>query len=216
MKTFKFKFVKFFIIGMVFLMPLAPVQATIAPPVSQSPGAVVAPDTTLSALFNTNLVPDGDAEVAYSSYWHDNEGFTQILPYGSSCGGMCNFPSPYDVGPVQRGNSFFYMGTTTNHVNGTNLWLNNRISLAPIQAAVNSGKVRYILSGYFGGDTFMADTAQLHMFFERDNGSFVGDDIVGDVGRQTGRIKPGLFTGKKPGSSPPGPKISISPCKPGT
>jgi hypothetical protein len=204
MKTLAFKFANFFLIGMVFLLPLGSVQATVAAPISQYPGVVINPNTALPSLFNNNLVPDGDAEAPYSTLWHDNEGFTQILPYGSGCGGMCNFPSPYAVGPTLRGTSFFYMGTTDNHSNGTNLWLNNRISLASIQAAVNTGKVRYILSGYFGGDTFMTDTAQLHVFFERENGSFVGEDIVGDVWPADRQNKTGLIYREETGFIPTG------------
>jgi hypothetical protein len=170
MKTIAFRLVDFLLVLVLFLLLLSPAQAASTEKgsarVQVQPAPVISSGSSLSPLYNTNLVPDGDAESPYSTYWHDNEGFTQLLPYVANCGGMCNFPSPYDEGPALRGNNFFYMGSTDNHVNGTNLWLNNRISLAPIQAAVNSGKVRYILSGYFGGDTTQTDTSQLHMFFE--------------------------------------------------
>ena len=117
---------------------------------------------------------------------------------------MCNFPSPYDAGPALRGNNFFYLGTTTNHTNGNNMWLNERISLAPIQAAVNSGKVRYILAGYFGGDTTKTDTAQLHMFFETEVGAFMGDAIVGNVMPADRQNKTGLIYREETGYIPSG------------
>jgi hypothetical protein len=96
------------------------------------------------------------------------------------------------------------MGTTSNHVNGTNLWIKNRISLASIQAAVNRGKVRYILSGYFGGDTTQNDTAQLHMFFETDAGAFKGEAIVGNVTPADRQNQTGLLYRKVTGFIPTG------------
>ena len=208
MKTIAFRSIDFLLVVVLFLLLLSPIQAAATEKgpvlVQVHPAPVISSGSSLSPLYNTNLVPDGDAESPYSTYWHDNEGFTQILPYGANCGGMCSFPSPYDEGPVLRGSNFFYMGSTDNHVNGTNLWLNNRISLAPIQAAVNSGKVRYILSGYFGGGTIQNDTAQLHMFFETDSGSFVGDVIVGDVMPADRQYKTGLIYREKTGYIPSG------------
>jgi hypothetical protein len=195
MKTITSRFVNFFLIVILFQFPLSTAQAVSTAMVQKSSTVVIAGDSTIAALYNTNLVPDGDAEVTnYSPYWHDNEGFTQILSYGSSCGGMCNFPSPYDNGPAQRGTHFWYMGTTSNHTNGNNLWLNNKIALAPIQSAINSGRVGYILSGYFGGDTNLPATSQLQMFFENGSGSSTGNSIIvgnvtpADRGNKTGLL----------------------------
>ena len=107
---------------------------------------------------------------------------------------MCNFPGPYDNGPAQRGTHFWYMGTTSNHENGNNLWLNNKIALAPAQASINSGRVRYILSGYFGGDTNLPATSQLQMFFENGSGGSTGNSVIvgnvtpADRGNQTGLL----------------------------
>jgi hypothetical protein len=205
MKKMAFQFVNFFIIGLLLLTPAATVQALPSPPPApKGPGEVIGSNAPLSAIFNTNLVPDGDAEYTnYSTYWHDNENFTQILSYGASCGG-CNFPGPYDVGPTQRGTHFFYMGSTVNHTNGTNMWINNKIPLAAIQAAVNSGRVRYILSGYFGGDTTQSDTAQLHMFFETATGGNKGEDTVGNVTPAERQYKTGLLYRQKTGYIPVG------------
>jgi hypothetical protein len=138
MKPIVFRSVNFVVIAALVLL-LSPAQSVSLEkdPVLVHP--VISGGSSLSLHFNTNLIPDEDAESPYAANWHDNEGFTQILSYGADCGGMCIFPSPYDAGPALRGNKFFYMGSTDNHVNGTNMWLNNRISLAPIQAAVNSG-----------------------------------------------------------------------------
>jgi hypothetical protein len=192
---------------LVFMFLILPLQGVTAQK-SQSGGSylapIVAPDTPLSAIYNTNLIPDGGAETDYTPYWQDNEGFTQIILYGADCGGVCSFPTPYDPGPMQRGASFFYMGTTSNHTNGTNMWIKNKISLAAIQTAVNSGKVRYILSGYFGGEINNPNTAQLHMFFETSGGSSKGEDVVGNVTPQDRQNKTGLLYREKIGYIPSG------------
>ncbi len=204
MKTIKSRFVNIFLIAIFLLLPLTSTQAVPAVTAQQSPSTVIIGDSNIDALFRTNLVQDGDAEADYSPWWIDNEGFTQILPYGSSCGGMCNFPSPYDEGPVLRGSSFFYMGSTDNHTNGTNLWIKNKISLAPIQAAIDTGKVRYILSGYFGGDTTSPNTSQFHIFFEADAGPSIGEAIVGNVTPAERQNQTGLLYREKTGYIPAG------------
>ena len=168
---------------------------------------LISPEAVLySAIYNTNLIPDGDAEInPYTTYWHDNEGYTQILAYGTSCGGVCNFPTPYDNGPALRDNNFFFEGYPNNAYagNGTNMWLNTPISLAVIQTAVNSGKIRYILSGYFGGDGTNPTTAQLHMFFNTSGGSN-GEVIVGNVTSADRQNKTGLLYREITGFIPSG------------
>jgi hypothetical protein len=174
-------------------------------PVASQPAALVSPESPLAAIFNTNLIPGGDAEVPYALYWHDNENYTQIIPYGQSCEGGCIFPSPYDPGPELRGTNFFYLGHTANHSAGNNMWLNNKISLAAIQGAVSSGKVRYILSGYFGGQTTQIDAAQLQMFFETSGGTPAGlPVIVGNVSPAERQYQTGLVYRQISGTLPPG------------
>ena len=50
-----------------------------------------------------------------------------------------------------------------------------------LRPAINTGKVRYVLSGYFGSDSNNPNTSQLHMFFESGSGSSKGEVIVGHV-----------------------------------
>jgi hypothetical protein len=204
MKRITAHLVNIFLVVIFFFLPISTTQALSAVLVQQPSAVVIADDSNINALYNTNLVPDGDAEADYSTWWVDNEGFTQILPYGASCGGMCNFPSPYDEGPVLRGTSFFYMGTTTNRSNGTNLWIKNKLSLAPIQEAIDTGKVGYILSGYFGGDTNSPWTAQFHIFFEPDSGPSIDEVIVGNVTPEERQNKTGLSYREKTGYIPAG------------
>ena len=84
MKTRAFRFANFFLIALFFLLPLSTAQALPGSPVQPYLPAGIAPGSTLAAIFNTNLIPDGDAEQPYSTYWVDNEGFTQILLYGAA------------------------------------------------------------------------------------------------------------------------------------
>jgi hypothetical protein len=184
------------------LLPRQEIAAQEPEPTAGRAAPLVAPEG--GRWYNANLIPDGDAESPYTTRWVDNEGFMQIVPYGQSCGGICSFPTPYDPGPVQRGTRFFYMGTTSNHYNGTNMWIKDKIDLAPIQSAIHTGQVRYILSGYFGGDTNNPNTAQLHMFFETGAGSSNGEVVVGDVTPAERLNKTGLLYREKTGFVPAG------------
>jgi hypothetical protein len=208
MSTYPLRFAHILLIAALCMLPLAPVVAAspvqVPKPVAAKAAPVLDSEVRGALHYNTNLVPDGDAEVPYATYWHDNEGFTQIVPYGAGCSNNCTFPSPYDNGPLQRGQYFFYLGTTTNHVNGNNMWLNDRISLSPIQAAIDSGKVRYILSGYFGGDSAKIDTAQLHMFFEVDGSPNTGEVIVGGGTPAQRQNRTGLIYREQTGYVPKG------------
>jgi hypothetical protein len=203
MKTIASRFVNFIIVVIFLVFPLATAQAVPAVTAQRFSSTVITDDSYIDIWYNFNLVPDGNAELPYGDSWIDNEGFTQIVAYGDACGG-CIFPSPYDNGPTVRGTHFFYMGTTTNHGPGTNLWIKNKISLATITGAIDSGKVRFILSGYFGGYTTQVDTAQFHMFFESGTGSSKGEAIVGNVTPADRQYKTGLIYRETSGYVPAG------------
>ncbi len=208
MKTLNIRFAASFLAAALLLQPFQPVLSARADPIPSPDipaSSLVSETTPLAAMYNTNLVPDGDAEIVpYTNYWVDNEGWTQILPYGQDCGGICDYPDPYDPGPAQRGKNFFYEGTTSNHTNSTNMWLKNKISLAPIQTAINTGKIRYILSGYFGGDGTNTVTSQLHMFFETSTGASKGEAIVGNVTPAQRNYQTGLLYREVRGYIPAG------------
>jgi len=206
MKPFTQRLSASLLIVMFLLLLWPPAAAQQPQPGGSQAASLVAPDSPLTAIYNTNLIPDGDAEIdPYTDYWVDNEGFTQIISYGQSCGGACIFPSPYDPGPAVRGNNFYFLGHTTNHSAGNNLWLKTKISLLAIQSAVSSGKVHYIFSGYFGGQTTQTDAAQLQMFFETSGGGSTGPSvIVGNVSPAERQYQTGLIYREKTGILPPG------------
>lgn len=206
MKPFTHRLSASLLIVMFLLLPWQPAAVQQPQPAAGQVASQVAPDSPLSAIYNTNLIPDGDAEInPYTAYWVDNEGFTQIISYGQSCGGACIFPSPYDPGPAVRGNNFYFLGHTTDHSAGNNLWLKTKISLLAIQSAVNSGKVHYIFSGYFGGQTTQTDAAQLQMFFETSGGGSTGPSVVvGNVSPAERQYQTGLIYREKTGTIPPG------------
>ena len=153
MSTSPFRFAHILMIAALFLLPGAPVLAAsplgVSQPAALKAAPVFDPGRSASALFNTNLIPDGDAEIPYTAYWHDNEGFHPDRPLWSRVG-RCIFPAP-TTRPAPARAEFLLSGHNHQPFNGNNLWLNNKISLGSIQAAIDSGKVRYILSGYFGG-----------------------------------------------------------------
>lgn len=186
--------------------PAATAQA--APIISA--GRPISPGGDASALggvFNMNLIPDGDAEYAsYLNYWADNEGYSRICRYGAACGSTSTFPSPYDPGPTVRGSSFYYMGETTNHSAQTNLWIKNKIPLAPIQQAIDTGKVRYIVSGYFGGYGSQTDTARLQLFFENPGYPNTAEFSIGDVTAVERQNKTALLYRQRTGFVPKGTK----------
>jgi hypothetical protein len=140
--------------------------------------------------------------------WKDNEGYTRAVSYGdtSVCGGLCTFPTPYDPGPELRGNKFFFEGLPNNtyKYNGTNMWIEDRIDLAPIQSVIDTGRVRYTISGFFGGDGSNPTTAQLHMFFDMASGPNKGEVIVGNVTAADRHNKTGLLYREATGVIPAG------------
>ncbi len=200
---------------LLFVVPFQAATAQEAQPSIEAPAAPVISSgqpVTNAALqplggkwFNANLIQDGDAENAsYASFWQDNEGFSQEITYEAYCGASCAFPGPYDPGPTLRGNSFFYMGYTTNHGPQTNAWIKNKIPVSLIQSTINTGLVRYIVSGYFGGYASQGDTAQLHLFFENGSGSSLAQVIVGNVTPAQRNYKTGLVYRQMTGYVPKG------------
>ena len=133
------------------------------------------------------------------------EGLTQIIPYGQSCGGACIFPNPYDPGPALRGSNFFYLGPTTDHSAGNNLWLNNQISLMAIQSAVSSRQGPLHSLRLFWRADHPDDAAQLQMFFETSGGGSAGTPvIVGNVSPAERQYQTGLVYREKTGTLAPG------------
>ena len=63
MKTITFRIVNFFLIGILFLLPLSSAQAVPAVPVQPVQVAAITPNSPQIAIYNTNLIPDGDAEI---------------------------------------------------------------------------------------------------------------------------------------------------------
>lgn len=140
-------------------------------------------------LFGVNLIRNGDAEGAAGSptgasvgfpYWNSVAG---IVPYGVSGG----FPTAANlVPPTDAGYNFF---------SGANFWpttfIQQTISVQGISAAIDTGQVKYNLSGYFGGYLTQNDHADLVATFLDSNSSqislspFIGDVTAADRGNVT-------------------------------
>jgi hypothetical protein len=213
MKTTQLRIIAAFLLALLLIQPAIPVAA--APP-AQAPtpptraeAQLTGSASTLSTLFRTNLIPDGDAELDPLTHgWVDNEGYTRTVAYGDTtlCGGLCVFPTLYDPGPEVRGKEFFFEGLPNNSFkyNGTNMWIKDRIDLAPIRAAIDTGRVGYTISGYFGGDGSNPTAAQLHMFFDMASGPNKGEVTVGNVTAADRHNKTGMLYREATGVIPPG------------
>ncbi|WP_295614514.1 hypothetical protein, partial [Chamaesiphon sp. GL140_3_metabinner_50] len=120
-----------------------------------------------AVTFGTNLIVDADAEASVGlrdtasavSGWTGSGTLTSI-PYGTA-----GFPSITSPGPINRGNNFFSGGTS----GVTNPF--QFIDVSAIAGAIDTGTVRYDLSGFFGGKTDSDDDAGLRMVSYSQRGS---------------------------------------------
>ncbi len=127
-----------------------------------------------AVTFGTNLIIDADAEASVGlrdtasavSGW-TGVGTLTSIPYGT-----VGFPSITSPGPINRGNNFFSGGT-----GGTNPF--QFIDVSAIAGAIDTGTVRYDLSGFFGGKTDSDDDAGIRMVFSNQRGAETGLTRIG-------------------------------------
>lgn len=159
--------------------------------------------------FGSNLILNPGAELASTG--------GQLLDWASALDevtagqyGVGHNPKSTDPGPAIRGSNFF--GPRAENCDpdtheGCNTTAVQTVNLPPGQAIrIDTGGVRFNLSGYFGG-VFGDDTARLVMFFLDENGKDLNQDAYVSIGGVTNadrRGKPGLLERSASGYLPKG------------
>lgn len=135
--------------------------------------------TLLSFVLNHNVILNPGAGGAASATgndvenvpnWTTSSGFT-IVQYGAS-----GFPSSTDPGPDKRGSNFFAGGPQSSFSSAYQY-----IDVSDGAAAIDSGKIRSRLAGWFGGWEFQDDNATLYAYFLNSAGKLLKGASAGGV-----------------------------------
>ncbi len=155
--------------------------------------------------YGSNLIFNGDAEAnsgtnAYGinrgiAWWFDLSS-TTLGSYGSNPA----FPSSSSPGPAQRGLNLFLGGTN-------NSFISQRIDISSVSADIDNPGVEYLLSGWFGGAGFDADSATLTANFLGASGVVLGSDSIGGVSATDRAGVTGLLLRTNSGALPVGTRM---------
>jgi hypothetical protein len=131
-------------------------------------------------LFNRNLIRNGNAENSAGSTagafvgtanWTNALGQFTAVPYNAPGG----FPVLTDTIPIDHGYNFFSGGNVASSF-GTQM-----VTVTAISTTIDTGLVKYALSGDFGGYATQEDYARLTLFFIDGIGGLIGSNQIGDV-----------------------------------
>lgn len=140
-------------------------------------GGQLSPET--AAPVNQNLIVNGDAETGGTSPWHGGvDDFIAAVAYGS----QAYLPSLYDIGPVVRGRYLFIGNGTDQFVQEINAW--QTVDISAYAQAIDTGRLRFDMSGYFGGISSYDERAYLRVYFNDVNGVGIPGSspvVIGDV-----------------------------------
>ena len=156
-------------------------------------------------LFNANLIRNGDAEdsagsptgaVVGSPHWTVTAGTFTVVQYGAPGG----FPIVgTDIIPATHGYNFFAGGVAASSQ------ATQMITVTPGSPVIDTGTVRYFLSGDFGGYATDNDSAQLSIRFLDGNQLSIGSAInIGNFNAAYRNNKTGLFGASANGIVPIG------------
>ncbi|MBS0425470.1 MAG: PEP-CTERM sorting domain-containing protein [Proteobacteria bacterium] len=133
-----------------------------------------------SPIFGFNLISNGDAEAGTGSSdgssvpsipnWTTFGNFT-VVQYGAP-----DFPSISGPGPLDRGNNFFAGGPSNASSSAT-----QHIDVSSGAVSIDTGKVTFDLSGFFGGFSSQQDNAILTATFLDSSNLIINTASIGAV-----------------------------------
>lgn len=141
-------------------------------------GCAASAPTSSSGGYGANLLVNGDAEsVAAASSgvtsfpgW-TSDGYVTILQYG-----VGDYIGPSATGPSNRGNNFFYGGSTAAAS------ASQSVSLSFATGAIDSGTASYTLSGWLGGWSSQDDSVTVSLgFFDANQKQLGASTSIGPV-----------------------------------
>jgi choice-of-anchor C domain-containing protein len=159
-----------------------------------------------NAIFETNLIFNGDAEVGPGSQsgneiltppgWTTTSNFTAV-EYGRG-----EFPKPNEPGPPNRGKNFFAGGPDNAKSSA-----NQIIDVSAAAPAIDATGVNFNAQGYLGGWQSQEDRADLTTKFLDANGQLLQQIILGPVTAEDRQRKTGLFPVSRSGTVPGGTRL---------
>jgi hypothetical protein len=162
---------------------------------------VAAPLPSAHAVpYSTNLLVNGNSEAGPNSPggtpvsvpgWTTSSAFT-VVPYGA----MGGFPQASDPGPPNRGVQFFAGG------NAATSTATQDLDVSANSANINSGIVRYNLSGWLGGYLTDGDNAHVTITFFDTASNALGTATIGPVTAANRNNMTGLFYNQNKGLTP--------------
>ncbi|MFT5424992.1 MAG: hypothetical protein ACI89L_002795 [Phycisphaerales bacterium] len=140
------------------------------------------PTPASRGVFDTNLIinPGGEHDRGFASAdldqaiagWVDpGPGMMTLIPYGAAD----DWPNAATEGPDDRGQGFFAGGTAPISE------ITQDIDLSALTGRVYRGRIRFTLSGWFGGFGNQDDSAELRVEFFSPDGLLVGGGQIGPV-----------------------------------
>jgi Right handed beta helix region len=163
-----------------------------------------------TAALDTNLMRNGDAEASLgaasaafvaSPYWTVTQGQFTVTAYGAAGG----FPLPgTDPVPANHGASLFTGG------NAATSQAQQTIPLASVAAAIDTGSLRYVVSGDFGGYLTDNDNASMIVTFQNASHAPLGSGItIGGVTATQRNNQTGLINAATAGLVPVGARFAL-------
>ncbi len=196
------------------LVMISVVALTWLPVVDHSPSTIKASQAdTISAVSATtmlgvNLITNGDAEAGIGSTdgsvitipgWGNVGNVATVVQYGSAGG----FPTLSSPGPSERGVNFFAGGPDSTGQDVS--YLVQTIDVSSLQLSIDTGSLRYIVQGWFGGYDTQTDWSGIRIFFlnATDTLPEIGSAQAGPVTANERNNVTGLVLRSTTGTIPP-------------
>lgn len=159
--------------------------------------------TPANAKLGVNLIKHPNAERSIANTngslvdvprWNTQSNFTAV-----QYSGLEGFPSLSSPGPKKRGNNF-YAGGPQNALSRAK----QTINISSIASQVDTGNIRFRLSGFFGGYASQEDNARLKALFLGEDRKTLKAVSVGRVSAEDRSNKTGLLQRARSGRVPAG------------
>jgi hypothetical protein len=136
--------------------------------------------------FNVNAVLNPGAELGTGGLLNDD---LETIPSWTGTGAFTvtqytdsvnSVPRPSDPGPVNRGVNFFSGGPNTLNPTSNNVSTGSQLlDVSNQSAAIDTGKISFILSGWLGGWEDQTDQASFSAIFEGSTSNVLGTTTIG-------------------------------------
>ncbi|HEU4324928.1 MAG TPA: hypothetical protein VFS21_17440 [Roseiflexaceae bacterium] len=169
-----------------------------------APTAPTSPSTTPTAIYRTNLIRNSggddstgsaDGSVVAVPSWTVLLGQFTVVRYGSGK----TFPAVFGTSSAEHGSNFFAGGNGFDTAEAY-----QEINVSAAAADIDAGRVRYTLSGYFGGSLGQQDSAYAYLSFKDATSALGLSPNLGGVSAEERGGQSALLPRSRSGAVPPG------------